>query len=205
MTNVAEKAGRWPPKSCEMPDLSNLTDKNTLGVLLGLFFRKAGPSDYQAKALWVNYIRLVDQVVREYKAAREALQLYVNTPNNVMLPLFQCIGHFESCISLMKRAIVFARRMRRHRGGPQIGKHDVLASAGEKIINFRNAIEHLDDDILKGNVPIGSPIALMVKSDSIELTGNEIYFTDLAKWIQELHKLATDLVNYNEEETVPNK
>jgi len=27
----------------------------------------------------------------------------------------------------------------------------------------------------------------------------------LAKWIQELHKLATDLVNYNEEEIVPNK
>jgi len=73
------------------------------------------------------------------------------------------------------------------------------------IITFRNAIEHLDDGILKGNIPNGSPIALLVKSDSIELTGNEIYFADLAKWIQELHKLATDLVNYNEEEIVPNK
>ena len=118
---------------------------------------------------------------------------------------FTGIGNFEPCIGLMKRAIVFARRTRRHKSGPQIGKHNVLASAGEKITNFRNLIEHLDDGILKGNIPTGSPIALLVKSDSIELTGIEIYFTDLAKWIQELHKLATDLVNYNEEETIPNK
>jgi len=183
-----------------MPDISDLTDINTLGLMLNVIFRKAGPTDYQARALWTNYVRLVDQVVREYNAARKELQLYVNTPNNVMSPLFVCTGHFESCITTMKRAIVFARRMRRHKNGPQIGKYEVLASSGKKIVDLRDAIEHLDEDILKGNIPQGSSILLKVNSDSLELAGNEIFFSDLAKWIRELHKIASELIDYRDEE-----
>lgn len=194
MTDIDEKLTDFPPKRCKMPDLSNLFDKNILNLILNIFFRGGGPKDHKVKALWINYIRVVDHLIREYKYAHASLKLYVTTPNNVISPLFICIGHLESCIGLMKRAIYFARKIRR---GMKIGKYSVLSSAiGDRITNLRNAIEHLDDYIIKSKISQGSPIALIVKKNSIELAGNEIYFSELAEWIKELHEIAEKLVNY---------
>lgn len=196
-----DNTGRWPPKQNEMPDLSAFNRKLILGVTLNVFFRRGGPRDYHAQALWKNYIRLADQLVWEYTSAREALQEFVDTPPNTLSPLFRCIAHMETCINTMRRAILYARRMRRHQASPQIDKLKVLSGdAGDRLIDLRNAIEHLESSILKGEISQGEPTTLMVQSDRVELANITIYYSELSEWAIELHSLAEELVDYQEPE-----
>ncbi len=52
-----------------------------------------------------------------------------------------------------------------------------------------NAVEHMDDRILRDKVGFGKPpIALLVMSDSIELDNKVIHYEDLASWINQLDK-----------------
>jgi hypothetical protein len=196
----AHNHGRWPPKNNEMPDLSALDGKLILNQALNTMFRRAGPSDRLAKALWLNYVRLVDQTLWEYKAARESLQEYVETPNNVISPLFRTIAHLEACINTTWRAIRFARRMRRNKNSPRIDKLPVLSdTVASQIDKLRNAIEHLENKILNGAIAEGEPTTLIAKSDGIELAGIEIFYLELANWIKELHSLAESIIDYREE------
>lgn len=195
------KNNRWPPKSCEIPDLSKLNDQVTLALMLNRVFRGGGPKDHISYALLANFIRLADQTLQEYKAARNALLEYINRPNNnVFSPLFRATGHCEICLNSLKRSINFAKRIQRDRNTLQIPRNlSVLSgTVTERIRKFRNAIEHLDKDILKGKIQKGEPISLLVNSDSIELLGEEIYFTEIAVWIQELNSLASALATYTE-------
>lgn len=194
-----DNQSNWPPEKNEMPDLSGLNDKLTLGLILNAFFRGAGPRDSNARALWTNYIRLVDQMIREYNSAHDSLQEYIDTPNNVMGPLFKCIGHMENYINSMRRAIRFARKMRRNPSRLVVGRLAVLNdNNGGKVINLRNAIEHLDKAILNDEIAEGQSHTLLVNSDSISLAGIEIPYIELAKWIRELHTLAKNLIDFHE-------
>jgi hypothetical protein len=179
-----------------MPDLSEESDKKILFHLLNVFFTGGGPSDYQAAAFSRNFIRLCDQATKEYELARQALMEQVSTPNNVMSPLFQAAGHFEQCISAIRRAIRFSR----HKKGPRLPRTEVLSDRVEKKLrDMRDAIEHTDSRIRKGQIVDGDPIMLMVKSDSIELGGVEIYYDELARWIKQLNGLAEVVARYREE------
>ena len=190
--------GRWPPKRCEMPDLSGESDKKILGHLLNVIFRGGGPKDWQADAFSHNFVRLCDLATHEYELAREALVEQVNTPNNVMSPLFRAVGHFEQCFSALQRALLFAH----HKKGPKLPHSDVLSKRVRKRLrNIRNAIEHTDRDLRKGRISENKQIMLIVKSDSVELGGNEIYYNELAEWIRSLNKLAEFVVSYCESET----
>lgn len=191
--------GRWPPKRCEMPDLSGESDKKILGHMLNVFFRGGGPKDWQAAAFSSNFVRLCDLATREYELAREALIEQVNTPNNMMSPLFRAVGHFEQCFSALQRALLFAH----HKKGPKLPHSDVLSNrVTKRLRDIRNAIEHTDKDLRKGKINENEPMPMMfVKSDSVKLCGNEIYYNELAEWIRALNKLAEFVVSYCESET----
>ncbi len=195
----AGETNRWPPKTNEMPNLLRPDTKLSLNVAFNATFRAAGPLNRKARALWINYVRLVDQLIWEYEAARDALQDYVDTPNTTLSPLFRAIAHMETLVNTMRRAILFARRMRRHKDSPQIEKLNVLSgNAGDRIVEIRNAIEHLENKILEGKITQGEPTTLLVQSDRIELLAHEIFYRELADWAIELHDLAIQLSDYQD-------
>ena len=109
--------------------------------------------------------------------------------------LLQAIDHFENCLNALKRTIVFARRIRRDQGSPQVPRGMAILSGDvvSRIVTIRDAIEHIEEKIARGEVVDGDTIALAVKSDSIEFRGEEIYFAELAEWIRELDDLARQL------------
>ncbi len=73
---------------------------------------------------------------------------------------------------------------RRNRNSPKIESLSVLSdNVARRVIDLRNSIEHLEERILNGKIAEGEPTTLFVKSDSIELTGIEIFYSDLADWI----------------------
>lgn len=196
---LAGETDRWPPKTNGMPDLSALDGKLVLNLTLNAMFRGAGPVNRHARSLWTNYVRLVDQLVWEYNAARVALQEYIDTPNTTLSPLFRAIAHMETHINTMRRAILFARRMRGHKESPQIDKLAVLSGdAGDKLVKLRNAVEHLENSILNGELAEGDPTTLLVQSDRVELRGIEISYVDLADWTRQLHSLSDQLVDYQD-------
>ena len=192
---MTEGTSSWPPKQCDMPELPEGSDKTFLADILNVVFTRGGPSDFAAAAYSRNFIRLCDLAIREYMLAREALIEYINTPNEVMSPLFHAVGHLEQCIHAMRRAIRFAR----NKQGPRLPRMDVISSDVEsRIRNIRNAIEHTDERIRKGRIQKGEFLMLGVKSGSIELEGKEIYYSELAKWLKQLKQLAEYMASYHE-------
>ena len=109
--------------------------------------------------------------------------------------LLQATDHFENCLNALNRTVVFARRIRRDQGSPQVPRGMTILSEGvmSRINTIRNAIKHIEEKIARGRVVDGDTIALTVKSDSIEFRGEEIYFTELAEWTRELDSLAGQL------------
>ena len=194
------KKGRWPPKTCEMPDLSDLNSKNALNFMLNIYFRGAGPKDKHAQMLVKSFARLLDKALYEYESARNSLLEDIKTPNEVMTPYFRTVDHLETCITTLQRTIEFARKIRKTSKAPVLPrKVNVLSDdTGNRIKKIRNAIEHMDKDIIQGKLKENDSIALVAKSDALELSGEEIYYNELANWLRELHSLAKIIINHNE-------
>jgi hypothetical protein len=81
----------------------------------------------------------------------------------------------------LHRTVVFARRIGRDQGSPQVPRGMTIPSDGvmNRINTIRNAIEHIEEKIARGEVVDGDTIAPTVKSDSIEFRGgrNLLYGT----------------------------
>lgn len=193
---MTEQPKNWPPKTCDMPVLPDNYGETFLKQLLNVVFAKGGPSDFAAAAYSRNFVRLCDLAIQEYNLAREALIEYVNTPNNVMCPLFVATGHFEQCIHAMRRAIRFAR----HKNGPRLPRTDVFSfSVESRIRGLRDAIEHTDEKIREEKIKQGEFLMLAVKSDCIELEGKKILYSELAEWLKQLHELSEIVATYRED------
>jgi hypothetical protein len=107
------QAGRWPPKRCEMPNLSNLSPTLTIDYFLNYTFRNTGlqmegSGGYQ----FLNLIRLVDKTLLEYKQACEHLQQYVDS-HNVTSNFFRCTDHMENCIDSLRRSFLHMEGLQR--------------------------------------------------------------------------------------------
>jgi len=155
--------------------------------LLNVYFNSGGPSDYAAAAYSRNFVRLCDLAIQEYRFARVTLMEYINTPNNVMSPLFIATGHFEQCIHAMRRAIRFAR----HKNGPRLPRTPVVSSdVASRIRNMRDAIEHTDERVRDKEIQHGDFLIMAVRSDGIELQGEDILYTELHEWLCQLQQLS---------------
>ena len=200
MTTPAQtqQQGQWPPRHCGMPDLSGLNSKVILTLMLNSIFRGTKTTDAHESALVSSYVRLTDKSLLAYQSTRSALLEYVNAPSNRPLSaLFRAIDYMETCVGSMKRALLFANAIADRNGQLVSPNHPLLASdAFPRLKKIRNAIEHMDERIADGKAGPGTsaPMALLVKSDNIELSGEEISYQDLSQWLTQLHQIAEDLV-----------
>jgi hypothetical protein len=122
----------------------------------------------------------------------------VNTPSNHISPYIHAVNHVEECLVSLNRCKNYIERIKRSKTIPMVSRSlKVLLRHNEKrITDIRDAIEHMDKDIIQNEIPVDEPIAVLVKSDSVELYGIEIFFSELAEWIQELHSFASSLSEY---------
>lgn len=201
------ESGRWPPKRCEMPDLPDLHGKFTLGYFLNREFRNTGLQiDGPGQMQFLNFIRLLDKTLIEYRQAREHLQQYVGSDSKLS-QFFRCTDHMENCVDSLHRtflhleglkASLHKEQERPNKPLPQINRDDLPKGKDRnRIRSIRRAIQHMDRDISRGKVGEGvAPIGLNVKSDSIELDHKIIYFTELAEWIRQTCVVAEQLIDY---------
>ena len=110
-TEAETDALTWPTR-CDMPDLSGLSSNTSSDVALNRMFCGGGPKDKTTYALLMNFNRVVDILIEDYRAARRYLIVVIQATGEVPLhPLLMAIGHFENCITTALRAILFAEKL----------------------------------------------------------------------------------------------
>lgn len=151
--------------------------------------------DYETYALLMNFMRLMDLAIREYENGRRLLDEFKAPSSSFRLsPIFLASGHFEGCVSTLKRVINYVKVIRSHPKVPQDlkvllpGRLTVLRGHVEKqITDLRDAIQHLENQIQKGEIAPGDAICLEPSQHGLNLGKHKVLYSDLAGWLQELH------------------
>ena len=203
MTKSRKKNGRdgkkWPPFKSEMQDLSNLKTTHALSLSMRLAFPNKERSVYPARNLHVCFVRLVDKTIIEYESARYELERYVNNtiPIRPLTALLRAGAHFENCITSLHRSCRFLEQIKRDKRSPGLPSNleSILRSA-KRIADFRNGIQHMEEDVLKGNLGPGGRFGIKVNSDSIECRSYSIQHDELGTWIKKLHGYAKKITYY---------
>lgn len=184
----------------ELPELAGLHTKVTLNYLLNTFFRGRGPRKLRTSILVRRFIILVDQVVHEYGLARERLTEYHTTSAHVLSPLLRASGHVENCLNALRRALRFAKAIRRDRDGPPVPKAvaAILQIAYDRVTPLRNAAEHMDELILAGKLPDGAAMVPVLQNGQIELAEATIEFGELRTWVVAVHNVAVAFADWRD-------
>ena len=189
-----------------IPALSHLSSQS-ISFVMERFLTDSGPQDRKAYALVMNFVRLVDLAVSEYESGRLAILQLANKRNgNLRLgPAIRSTAHFEVCIDALKRAINFLKAIRGNATVPQALK-DLLprtsslisGKAEGKVTDMRDAIQHLEERIQKGEIIEGESLALQPTCDDLQLGSRNLRYIELAEWLTEAHTLSSTLRGYRE-------
>jgi hypothetical protein len=183
-----------------IPDLSELARPVLADWVLNTVFGPAGTTDKKASSFVINCIVAVDKAVREYNAGRELMVEYANAGG--IARFVESLGHFETSINSVKRALRHIERLSRHPDGPDVDRalRQLLGKYGEKITPLRNAVEHMDETVQDGGLSEGDPHVLSISRDgsSLQVANHKLGFADLAQLLTRLRELATSLAKYQD-------
>lgn len=185
-----------PQEIDEMPDLASLDNKLRLNLLLNALAFKAGPANIKARALWMHFIRNVDQLIRGYNEARASLQETTQEPDSVIGPLFRAATQMEVCLTSLRRATRFARRLRIQRDCPgcnvlSVTSDDVL----ERLVKITKTLRDLEERILNRDIDENDMLMLGFTQTGIRVEQEEASFKEISGWIEELYQLAIEMTD----------
>ena len=204
----------------DVPDISEYQN-GFPGYWLQILFISSVSENFQINALTTTYVRLVEAALVEYRLGQARLKEYWNTHTSINLSsMHRAASHFESCISDMHRAILCFRPLRRHKDLPDSLRQVLNAEkprfiadhVSDQLREFRNAIHHLDQRVMKGLLQQGQPIALKPDGpevphptepnqtnktiDRLVIAELELKFADLAAWLTEMGRFAEKFADY---------
>lgn len=205
--------------SIEIPEIEDYP-KGFPNFWINLIFVGSVSKSFKVNALAYSYVRLVEAALVEYRLGTSKLNEFWSTHDSFdMVAMHRSIAHFESCLSNMHRAINFYKRLRRNKEQDQLSlmltsNRTTFATeaVAKKIRDVRNEIHHLDEHLINDNWQEGQWIALRpdgperphlteknqtIKSfDRLVIANDEILFSDLANWLNELAHVANNIANF---------
>jgi len=179
-----------PPED-DLRDLKpDLVMRSLLRILVGQLSQK--PAAFFTR----NALRLIDQAVAEYQTGTVEIRRHIRRKD--IGAFLRAQGHFENCIMSMHRALEFLAALRRFGTAldrkplvPRSNQLDILTpGARNRIRRLRHAISHMDERLKKHPPRSGQPIALDPNNLGLTLEGVQIAWTELARWLRELYRLA---------------
>lgn len=187
----------------QVPSLNELPNIS-IYYALDRVFMDAGPRKHDEYALIVNFIRLVDLSIIEYQSGRELLFKFWNTHDSIAISAINlAAGHFEACISNVKRSINYLKSIRSY---PPLSMqvknflprslHILKSETERKISSLRHTIQHLEKQIQSGCITEGQAIYLKPGQNSLDLCGLSITYVELAFWLTELHECSLKLFEF---------
>jgi hypothetical protein len=202
----------------ELPDFPNGFPRHWLNVI----FTGNRPDTYQIHAITTTYVRLVEAAFAEYRQGRSYIYATWVHRDPATIPIgthnLACAS-FESCLTNMHRAV---RCMLKIRGRPDVpqGLKDLLAvrprfaeaRVADRIRDVRDAIQHLEGQVLDGTIPENTPFTLgavgpetpipeeegqtLKTIDRLRIGNFEITFLELCTWLKEMGHCAEQISNF---------
>jgi len=185
-----------------MPDLSGLDSPLIGRLFVQLLVGEPGLSQ-KASLYRRNFIRLLDKALREYREAREAILADIAEANRSAkekrkdgrrIHFIAFTDHIETCINAVSRLFRLLERIKSEKESPAFPRvlRRLVETKSESIANVRNAVEHIDEQIQKGEVPPGKPIMLTIgkNDDRIVVSKYEMKFEELAMVLEQMHEMA---------------
>ena len=201
------------PKECKMPDLSGL-DTLINRLLVQVMIGDPGVSK-KAALYRRNFVRLVDKALNEYHEAREAILAQIaeaKRPAKEMekhgrqIFIFEFTDHIETCINAVARLFKLLERIKSEKQSPAWPRElrRLLETKSESIENARNAVEHIDERIQRGEIAPGKPVMMSVseKDDAVVVSSHEIRFEELAMVLEKMHEVAQYILTIKKMEAV---
>jgi hypothetical protein len=188
---IARVEAEMPPLDLDM----TLRCKRELGHLLGVH----GPHEPCGKMIADGLVRLVDKCGLEYVAARAMLLEFL--AHGTVMHYHRAQDHFESCVQALHRGINYLERLRAlgysNNGVPLVARPrdlEVIREVTKSAVRqFRDFLEHIEDDIIQGRVPSDSNAFIHLGWSSASINGATLAYADVARWVSQLHEIAAPL------------
>lgn len=189
---------------------------------MNVIFTGNRPDTYQIYAITTTYVRLVEAAFAEYRQGRSLVHATWNRRDPSTIPIgahnLACAS-FKSCLTNMHRAV---RCMLKIRGRPDVPQalKDLLpvrprfveARVADRIRDVRDAIQHLEGQVLDGTIPEKTPFMLgavgpetsipeepgqtLKTIDRLQIGKFEITFLELCTWLKEMGQCAEQISNF---------
>lgn len=183
-----------------MDDLSGLSNKLSVERVTWTALRFAAPTTVPGETLAIGFVRLLDHALIEYELARTRLEEAQATRH--LSARLRTQAHLETCIWAMHRALSFLERL--HTCGFYLGDGTPLVprsrglevirrDARDRIRNLRDAVEHVEKDVISGQTDPRGPITLKLEQTGVSLGGAEVTFVELARWLRQMYEVAERL------------
>jgi hypothetical protein len=180
-----------------MPSLAHLDTKNTLNALLNVLTGSGPQLPPLSHGLQSNLVRLTDRTIVEYEAARTSLDGYV--ADRALSDLFRTFDHLETCVDTLARVVKHAETLQTLPQLPRIpASHLPSPAARKRVIDARNAMQHAENEIVRGVTGHGTgrPVGLIALETTLHVgkRGFYIRYAHLAAWIEQYHALVRGLI-----------
>lgn len=192
------------PTECKMPDLSDCSKvKLQATSILHAFIGDPGVSRKEGHYRR-NFARLTDKAISEYQLARHAILAQIaeaNRPFAVMsatgryMPILAYVDHFENCANAINRILKLFDCMQNEEILAELSRplRRSLESSSRSLPPLRNAFEHVDELIQRGELAEGQPVMLSIGDDGDRavIGAYEVEFVDVARTLRKLHEIGT--------------
>jgi hypothetical protein len=187
-----------------MPSLKNLVDAQ-----VGVSFAFAGafgmgPRKRHGRVLALALVRSVHHALKEYEAARNTLWAKADGAS-LIANRIDAVNHLETSVVALHRAVRCAAALRKQGdtyvdGTPLVARPKdggLLGNAATTTLRaFRDAVQHLDDDIVQGKTPPGVPIAILPRRNGFVIRDIELRYDELASLLTDAHDLAARIAQF---------
>ena len=186
--------------AAELPSLADLDlDIARQRIMLGTA-GLAEPVHDRGRALADGFVRRTCRMVVKYERARAAALEFKE--GQLTRPFLELQDSLEGTVHDLHRSLQYLQRLRnsdaRGKNGmqlvPKANKMNHLNAAAEnRIRQFRDDIEHLDNDIATDKAMPGWLVGVAIDEDAMRIGECRITFLELARWIRELFEIAEGL------------
>lgn len=164
-----------------------------------VFHGNRTPESKATTRLLLAYVLVVDKAVREYIAGRAALLEHLRGEDGTVA-FVDGLGRFETCINTAKRALRLLSVLGTKTDAPTIDRNvrNLANARSSEVTNVRDAIEHIDQDILS---PVGLKegeahiLAVNKSGTHLEIASHQLSFRALRSTLGALHNAGMQLVD----------
>jgi hypothetical protein len=162
-------------------------------TLLAQYIVASGSLEAEYHALAVNFARLADKAVSEYRAARACFEAFFETEGVDSIEghtlLLRATNSMENCIDAIARAEA-------HFSSPAFmaittpGQQQMLTELHQGVRDVRNSIQHADERLAEGRIPEGDPLFPAMTSGCLYFAGEYLFYGEIASLVMSVWYLA---------------